>query len=355
MNHTVVARYFNLWDTQMLLFFLFLSSLAGFALMIFVDVYYIELLRSFLPYWMIAHLAVAVLIFLSVLIRYCWSKKYFRRFSSQKKLLRYLWLFVASLHAIVWWLFLASFLDTYAHDKTGTIILKEEWEVSILYANVFVDNRDVEELRQAVMKYDPDILLLVEFSDVHYRWLESYLQNNYTTINRLTWDQWYDGTLIASRYSFQELPRYIAGFLDLEPVVFDIAGQDVIMNIVHTASPVSERYFDLRNKQLEQIAGHVEKQFEDYPDASSVLLGDFNVTPWSLYYKRLLANLWTDWTASSADFGHIFTWYVPFFPLIKAHIDHAFVSSMGVNDLQALPIPWSDHYGLYFDITLGDD
>jgi hypothetical protein len=66
---------------------------------------------------------------------------------------------------------------------------------------------------------------------------------------------------VASRFPFKELPRYIAGFLDLEPIIFTLEDESpLIINIVHTASPISEQYFSLRNDQLVQMAGHLGKQ-----------------------------------------------------------------------------------------------
>ena len=54
--------------------------------------------------------------------------------------------------------------------------------------------------------------------------------------------------------------------------------------VIHTTAPISAWHYMRRNKQLANIAKNL-KQIPKKNDGI-VVVGDFNVTPWSFHYKK---------------------------------------------------------------------
>ena len=79
--------------------------------------------------------------------------------------------------------------------------------------------------------------------------------------------------------------------------------------LVHTSSPVTDFDFQKRNQQLITIKKDYYTQHEQSRDKDSkiIMLGDFNVSPWSIFYKRFAQSfpLFENITRSKAVF---FSW-----------------------------------------------
>ena len=113
-------------------------------------------------------------------------------------------------------------------------------------------------------------------------------------------------------------------------------GRVQVLN-VHLYPPVSAARARLRNGQLEALA----ELLAPLPDPL-VVLGDFNVSPYSPYLAAWLAR--TGLRDARRGFGLDFTWPAHFPPL-GVPIDHILVSaSLGVAEHRRLPAFGSDHY-----------
>ena len=94
--------------------------------------------------------------------------------------------------------------------------------------------------------------------------------------------------------------------------------------LIHTSSPVSDFDYQKRNQQLITIKKDYYQKHEDYreKDAKIVMIGDFNISPWSVFYKRfeksfpLLVNI----TRSQPIF---FSWNLA--EMLKIHKDFDFL------------------------------
>ena len=102
------------------------------------------------------------------------------------------------------------------------------------------------------------------------------------------------------------------------------------------------------------------------------MIGDFNISPWSNYYKDFARSLSGELQNSTRNFPFLFTWslsemlkvhhdfeFLPLwlrigagkFPLLRSHIDHLFISpNVKIQNLKSIQIPGSDHRGFVFDI-----
>jgi endonuclease/exonuclease/phosphatase family metal-dependent hydrolase len=106
---------------------------------------------------------------------------------------------------------------------------------------------------------------------------------------------------------------------------------------VHLRPPMSAQYAHERDTELEALAEHVANIAEP-----RVVLGDFNMTPYSPYFAGFLEV--TGLRDPRAEFGLGFTWPT-FFPLLGIPIDHCLVSAdLGVAQYRRLADFGSDHY-----------
>ena len=65
-------------------------------------------------------------------------------------------------------------------------------------------------------------------------------------------------------------------------------GQVVRLFATHPIPPINSRYFQARNRHLELLAERIRKGSENTEEASTVVVGDLNLTPWSPWYRKFL-------------------------------------------------------------------
>ena len=120
---------------------------------------------------------------------------------------------------------------------------------------------------------------------------------------------------------------------------------------VHIMGPHTWPYFPRRHTRRGQLAGLL-RWLEREPQRPRAVLGDFNSSPiWPLY-RSLVARL-TDAATVRQGSDRCRTWpHVPALGLAGLiRIDHCFLSNLTARDVQAVPIPGSDHLGLCVDVT----
>ena len=84
--------------------------------------------------------------------------------------------------------------------------------------------------------------------------------------------------------------------------------------------------------------------------APVVMMGDFNTTPWSPVFRKLLGQ--NEWGDSRAGFGNQPTW-PSWLGGLGIPIDHALVASgVRVLNRSTFAIPGSDHRGLLLELGI---
>jgi endonuclease/exonuclease/phosphatase (EEP) superfamily protein YafD len=115
---------------------------------------------------------------------------------------------------------------------------------------------------------------------------------------------------------------------------------------VHLLPPTSAAWATERNDQLLRIAALVRDR-----EARMLVCGDFNLTPYSPYFARLLAL--TGLSDTRRGEGLAWTWPAGFVPL-AVPIDHCLAGeALGVGAAEVLGDIGSDHYPLLIEITAG--
>lgn len=135
---------------------------------------------------------------------------------------------------------------------------------------------------------NPDVLMFVEFADHHYQHLKDFLQKNYPYSNSTTWSKQFVGSIVFSKYKIenraddfpQGMRRY--GYFSLT-----LQDQHYYFYLVHTSSPDSYQHFVMRNNQLLTFEHDFDLQEQSRKNDNVVVVGDFNITPWSAYYHQL--------------------------------------------------------------------
>ncbi len=126
---------------------------------------------------------------------------------------------------------------------------------------------------------------------------------------------------------------------------FNINGQRFTLIGTHPRSPLVNADANDRNEQLGALARFISSQ-----PGATILLGDLNATPWSPFFRDLLAK--TGLRDSRKGYGLQPTWPVGFPPL-WIPIDHCLVSSnVVVHHREIGPDIGSDHYPVLIDFSV---
>jgi endonuclease/exonuclease/phosphatase (EEP) superfamily protein YafD len=220
-----------------------------------------------------------------------------------------------------------------------------------LYANIHKDNADYSGILQTIETYRPDVLMFVEFSDHHYDQLKPFLQTNYPYTNSTTWSKRFVGSMVFSKYPITNLAddfpqgmwRY--GYFSLA-----VNGVPYYMYLVHTSSPDSYAHFVMRNEQLSSFTHDFTLHEAQRTHDNLVLVGDFNITPWSAYYPAFADVFSGQMSNITEQVSVLFTRRLFYLPLVWSHIDHLWASTGLVQDFRTVYLPGSDHRGFVFTL-----
>jgi len=311
----------------MFLILFFCLLLIGGFVYIFPEFYISELVLSFLPYLLFAYFIIFVY-----------------SFSIRKKIVKLFMVFCSLFLLFLYWYNFFSFysLNSEKFEKSG-------W-VKVFYSNLLWTNKNYSEINNIINEEDPDVLMFVEFADHHFESMKKVLSEKYPFVNRTTWSKdlmvW---SVVFSKYPIdnlsEEFPQWAwrYGYFSL-----NYEGQLFYFYLVHTSSPVSSRYFQMRNVQIKNLMNDFEKQKLQRKNSNVILVGDFNITPWSAFYDNLENGLWYGFKNYSSE-GVRFTWHTPKLWFFWAHIDHVFASnSIFLKVDKTIKVGGSDHRGYIF-------
>jgi endonuclease/exonuclease/phosphatase (EEP) superfamily protein YafD len=176
-----------------------------------------------------------------------------------------------------------EFLSFYSITPSS---LESPQGLKVYYANILYTNDDYAALQQQIDTYDPDVVALVEFSQQHAEMMKDYFQSKFPYVNRNTWSTKLAGDIVFSKYPIKNLLEtydnegWKYSYLRLE------TSQPLYMYVVHTSSPVSLKMFTMRNQQLKKLNKDFTRQHLEREETTPVVMvGDFNVTPWSDFYR----------------------------------------------------------------------
>lgn len=226
---------------------------------------------------------------------------------------------------------------TVAHNETAQ-------ELRLMSFNVLTHNHKKAEAISAIKSAAPDVLLLMEVDAKWENAVRAALSSDYphmafqarednfgiALLSKTPWDQ-----LEIYRSAPRDLPSIEATFKSKNSKLLQIIG-------THPLPPLGHRNWDARNVHLVEAAQRVGK-------GPTIMIGDFNLTPWSPIFKDVVKS--SRLKDSGKSFGFTPTWDV--FPSLLGglKIDHALVSEdINVTALNVQKIDGSDHRALILDI-----
>jgi len=221
--------------------------------------------------------------------------------------------------------------------------------IRVMELNLWDRNDRIDLVEGAVRQEAPD---LVAFAEVTPEWRER--------LEVLRWDypywvrddryEWAD-VLIVSRLPFQAASAQPLGRRGKTAVTATVCasstdpGRCIDLLAVHLERPQGRYYARARNGHLDALANLVATRGAD----RAVLVGDFNLTPWSPYFPRLLAA--SGLRDGAVGGGVAPTWFSRWLPF-GLPIDHILAGpSVTVHSLHVGPDVGSDHFPVIADLS----
>jgi endonuclease/exonuclease/phosphatase (EEP) superfamily protein YafD len=254
---------------------------------------------------------------------------------------------------------MANFILISPYIGTISSITEEgQSKIRILSMNLSHANPSYKKAKLLIRKTQPNILVLQELTNSWENALGGTLAQ-FSYSEKLSYDSYFmlpkflipKEKISIGLYSHLPFERimidrsddfpipYIRGSFKLKENIFTLFG-------VHLASPVGKYRTDLRNKQLDSLAEEIQKN-----NQPTVVVGDFNITPWSPYFKKFIQK--TRLRDTRKGIGVYPTWLADFFPL-AIPIDHGLTSNgVKVGSLSLGSSFGSDHLPIILDISIG--
>ena len=221
-------------------------------------------------------------------------------------------------------------------------------DVSLLSLNLFYINRDYAAVRDYLTGADADVLVLSEWTPAWAVELESVTRRypHWMAMPRRT--PW--GLGVFSKYPLRDeqfVDLGVPGSVNVRAVL-ELPGRPVELIAAHLASPSSPQRAAFRNQQIEALEDLLGRRNDGARHIPRLLVGDLNMTPFSPYFRDLLAA--TGMEDARRPHGVLGTWPT-WLPMAPIHIDHCIAEpALGVTEVSRGPPVGSDHYPL--QITL---
>ena len=162
---------------------------------------------------------------------------------------------------------------------SGHRIGNEHHKLRIIAANVYAENKERRQLNVFVEEAAPDFLALFEVDD-------SWMEETRSLAQRFKYSRvepslGYFGIALFSQYPIKSVEMRNFASYSQYAIIAHLAVNNKPFHIIaaHVPAPTKKKYFDLRNKQLLDLA-NTAKELND----PVMLIGDLNITPWSPYF-----------------------------------------------------------------------
>lgn len=226
-------------------------------------------------------------------------------------------------------------------------------QIRVLSFNINVQNKNQDEVINVVRDNNPDVAVFIE---VDKNAVEN-LKDNLKDTLPYAFRSHGGGLAMLSRFPIKDAKgdnfngqggHNLIATLEVDKKPIKLIG-------THPLVPVKQGTFHSRNLQLAALSNYIGGLNEPL-----ILVGDFNLTPWSPYYRRFINQ--TKLHNTRLGFGILPTWPKPashvnlphwLLPLMNIPIDHCFVSQhFGVAKIYAGANANSDHAALITDLIL---
>lgn len=231
----------------------------------------------------------------------------------------------------------------------------------LLHLNVYAPNRQYQTIAETIRRYDPDLVELMEYDEDSRQGLEATgVLAKYPY--RLT------GQAHLGLYSRLPLAEASYRYIAAEKVANNV---QIVARLVHGSKPLTL----IAAHPHIPLAGNLARQRRHFDtwiaerkqyDEQVVLMGDFNTTPWSAGFQRLIAGtglvdtqimhgLQPSWPMFLPQLGPRGKWpiFQPLYALLRIPIDHVLVSpAIYIKRRETGPYVGSDHLPVFVELGL---
>jgi endonuclease/exonuclease/phosphatase (EEP) superfamily protein YafD len=220
----------------------------------------------------------------------------------------------------------------------GTTIPPEN-PLRVMSFNLYDSNERFADVISFIRQEDPDVVFLHEASLPWEVAIDS--ANLGYEITKSRSPELIFGTLVLTRPG-DKVTSF--GFTTGGARAVEVIHGDIAILGVHALSPTDAERAALRNAQLKFAADWANRQ-----EGLHIVTGDFNATPWSYPFRRLVAS--TGLHNSQTGYGIEASFPTTWFFALRVPIDHLLYSDgLAVSDRRLGPALGSDHYPLIVDL-----
>ncbi len=235
-----------------------------------------------------------------------------------------------------------SLLPFYQSKGISRSISSREFKFTSI--NINSQNTNWEKFADYVRKYDPDVIILTELTPSFGVHLVS-LKNDYP-YGKAVMDNGNFGIGIISKIPLEQTKIHRQSNSQIPYISAKIQFFNSILNIVaiHPFPPIGAEGTQLRNEYFDDVSKFIQKT-----QTPSILCGDFNATPWSHPFKKLLSETKLRLPQGS---GLVPSWPSSL-PFLRIPIDHCLATeNLRVGNYSRGPNIGSDHFPFEMRIQL---
>ncbi|BAY62695.1 endonuclease/exonuclease/phosphatase [Calothrix brevissima NIES-22] len=226
-------------------------------------------------------------------------------------------------------------------------------QIRLLSFNINTQNNDDKNIINVVQDNRPDVALFLEITPNIFNALKAELTNTLPYNFRSPGG----GLAIFSRLPIQDIKADNFNGQGGHNLIATLTVNQQPIKLIgtHPLVPVKRNTFNRRNLQLAALSDYIRDINQPL-----IIMGDFNLTPWSPYYRRFIKT--TNLHNTRLGFGILPSWPRPathvhlpnwMIPLLNIPIDHCFVSKQfRVTKIHTGSNANSDHAPLITDLVL---
>ncbi len=219
--------------------------------------------------------------------------------------------------------------------------------LKVYSANVHLTNNDLSKLNQELQELDPDILLLLEVTPVHFEQLRSVIKTYPYHKEIKSFGEFEIGFVFLSKFPIlnNRVTKLSERCNFVLEAMLDINQKPVMFYGVHAQRPRIGNHNE-RKDQFLRLARQIKEQ-----SLPVIVAGDFNTTPYSPIFRELVKI--TGLKDSREGLGWQPSWPT-YFPPLWIPIDHVLVTpDIQVRKRRTGSYIGSDHYPVIAELSIG--
>lgn len=212
---------------------------------------------------------------------------------------------------------------------------------SVSTINVLFNNESREHVRDEIKARKFDIVVLTEVNNSWDSYLRSELSDMYKNIIRVE-DSGRDDILVLTNFKvLEKSPFKTSGNHSGMRLIVEIDDKEVVLYGIHPYSPMSSKYWELRNTFFTDLATEIQKESRPV-----IIAGDFNSSLWSFSLKNFQNDTSLNYVTG---FEGTYPAYLKHFGI---DIDHIFYSNdLAMSRKYYLDIKGTDHRGVWSEFS----